>query len=106
MHDERVERHMYGIKEKLEQTNAEYDRMLNEFGKTIDKYKDDVFSLEHIFVNATTTSRLVLLQDRLKRQRDTFMDYIRVSLRNFRKRFEEIMQYLREANANFRKSFK
>jgi len=34
------------------------------------------------------------------------MDYIRISLRNFRKRFEEIMQYLRESNANFRKSFK
>ena len=106
MHAERIERHMSGIKDKLEQTNVDYDQLLNEFSKTTNTYKDDVFSLEHIFVNATTTSRLVLLQDRLKKQRDTYMNCIRISLRDFRQHFEEIMQYLREANANFRKSFK
>jgi len=106
MHDQRIERHMSGVKDKLEQSNADYDRMLNEFTQTINTFKDEIFALEHIFVNATTTGRVVLLQDRLKKQRDTFMDYIRISLRNFRKRFEEIMQYLRESNANFRKSFK
>ncbi|UJR28315.1 hypothetical protein I4U23_009559 [Adineta vaga] len=105
MHDERVERHMYGIEDKLKDINIDYDRMSNEFGKSIDAYKNDIFSLEHIFVNATTTGRLVLLQERLKRQRDSFMNYVRISLRNFRTRFDETMQQLRDANANFRKSF-
>ena len=105
MHDDRVERHMCGVEDKLREINNDYDQMLDEFSKSIDSYKNDVFSLEHIFVNATTTGRLVLLQDRLKKQRDTFMNYIRVSLRKFRTRFEEIMQQLREANANFRQSF-
>ncbi|CAF0851526.1 unnamed protein product [Adineta ricciae] len=103
-HDDRVERHMCGVEDKLREINNDYDRMLNEFSKSIDSYKNDMFSLEHIFVNATTTGRLVLLQDRLKKQRDTFMNYIRISLRKFRTRFEEIMQQLREANANFRQS--
>lgn len=104
-HDDRVERHMCGVEDRLQQINADYDRMLVEFNKSVDSFKNDVNSLEHIFVHATTTGRLVLLHDRLKRQRDSFMEYIRVSLRNFRTRFDQDIQKLREANGNFRKSF-
>ncbi|CAF2574698.1 unnamed protein product [Rotaria sp. Silwood2] len=106
MHDERVERHIRGVQETLEQTDADYHRMLNEFSKSILTYKDDIFGLEQVFVNATTSGRLSSLQDRLTKKRDTFMDNIRISLRNFRKRFDDSMQYLRQANVKFRKSFK
>ncbi|CAF4692579.1 unnamed protein product [Rotaria sp. Silwood1] len=106
MHDERVERHIRGVQETLEQTDADYRRMLNEFSKSILTYKDEIFGLEQVFVNATTSGRLLSLQDRLTKKRDSFMENIRISLRNFRKRFDDSMQYLRQANVKFRKSFK
>jgi hypothetical protein len=106
MHDERVERHIHGVQETLEQTDADYRRMLNDFSKSIINYKDDIFGLEQVFVNATTSGRLLSLQDRLTKKRDIFMENVRISLRNFRKRFDDAMQYLRQANAKFRKSFK
>ncbi len=106
MHDERVERHIRGVQETLEQTDADYRRMLTEFSKSILTYKDQIFSLEQIFVNATTSGRLLSLQDRLTKKRDIFMDNVRTSLRAFRKRFDDAMQYLRQANVKFRRSFK
>jgi hypothetical protein len=106
MHDERVERHIHGVQETLEQTDADYRRMLTDFSKSIVTYKDDIFGLENVFVNATTSGRLLSLQDRLIKKRDTFMENVRVSLRTFRKRFDDAMQYLRQANVKFRKSFK
>jgi hypothetical protein len=105
MHDERVERHIHGVEETLQQTDTNYRLMLNEFSKSINTYKDDITSLEQLFINATTTGRLLSLQDRLAKKRDTFMDNVRIPLRNFRKQFDEAMQRLRQANANFRKSF-
>jgi hypothetical protein len=51
MHDERVERHIRGVQETLEQTDADYARILNEFSKSMITYKDDVFSLEQVFIN-------------------------------------------------------
>jgi len=106
MHEERVERHIRGVQETLEQTDVDYSRMLNEFSKSIQTYKDDVFSLEEVFINAATSGRLLVLEDRLQNQRNTFMEGIRISLRNFRKHFDDTMQYLRETNVKFRKSFK
>lgn len=106
MHDERVERHIRGVQEALEQTDADYGRMLKEFNKSISTYRDDIFALEEVFVNATTSNRLTALQDRLGKQRDGFMSNIRGSLRDFRKGFDDVMQYLRQANIKFRKSFK
>jgi len=106
MHDERVERHIRGVQETLEQTDTDYRRMLTEFSKSILMYKDEIFGLEQVFINATTSGRLLALQDRLGKKRDRFMESIRVSLRNFRKRFDDAMQYLRDANVKFRKSFK
>ena len=43
MHDERVERHIRGVQETLEQTDADYRRMLTEFSKSIVTYKEDIF---------------------------------------------------------------
>ena len=106
MHDERVERHIHGVQETLGQTDSDYRRMLNEFSKSIVTYKEDIFSLEDVFINATTSGRLLSLQDRLTKKRDTFMENVRISLRHFRKRFDDAMQYLRQANVKFRKSFK
>jgi hypothetical protein len=106
MHEERVERHIRGVQETLEQIDADYSRMLNEFSKLIGTYKNDVFSLEQVFINATTSGRLLVLEDHLKKQRNTFMEHIRILLRNFRKHFDDSIQYLRETNIKFRKSFK
>ena len=106
MHEERVERHIRGVQETLEQTDADYSRMLNEFTKSLTVYRGDVLGLEDVFVNATSSARLAVLQDRLTKQRDDFMGQIRTALRNFRKRFDDVMQYLRQANMKFRKSFK
>lgn len=106
MHEERVERHIRGVQETLEQIDADYTRILNEFSKSLNTYQDDILSLEQVFINATTSGRLLALEDRLKKQRDTFIEHIRMSLRSFRKHFDDIMQYLKQTNVKFRKSFK
>ncbi|CAF1026509.1 unnamed protein product [Adineta ricciae] len=104
-HDERIERHIRGVDETLERTDTNYRLMLNDFSKSINTYKDDINSLEQLFINATTTTRLISLQERLAKKRDGFMDNVRTTLRSFRKQFDEAMQILRQANANFRQSF-
>lgn len=96
---------MRGVDETLERTDTNYRLMLNDFSKSINTYKDDINSLEQLFVNATTTGRLLSLQERLAKKRDGFMHNVRTTLRSFRKQFDEAMQCLRQANANFRKSF-
>jgi hypothetical protein len=106
MHEERVERHIRGVQETLEQTDSEYNRMLIQFTKSMNAYKDDTHSLEQIFLNATTSGALNALENRLKKQRNAYMEKIRISLRNFRQHFDEMIQYLRQANVKFRKSFK
>jgi predicted RNase H-like nuclease (RuvC/YqgF family) len=106
MHEERVERHLRGVQETLEQTDAEYSRMLTEFSKSINTYKDEIQSLEEIFLNVTTSGALHALENRLKKQRNAYMEKIRTSLRTFRQRFDELIHYLRQANVKFRKSFK
>ena len=106
MHDERVERHIHGVQETLEQIDTDYRRTLMEFSKFIVMYKNDTSSLEQVFANATASGRLLSLQNRLSKKRNTFMEKIRVSMRTFRKRFDDAMQYLRQTNMNFRKSFK
>jgi hypothetical protein len=106
MHDERIDRHIHGVDNRLEQVDAEYHRMLNECAVAMKNYKENVFGLETVFVNATTMGRLSVLHDRLIKQRDTFMDGIRLSLRHFRQRVESTMNYLRQADGKFRQSFK
>lgn len=106
MHEERVERHIRGVQETLEQTDADYSRMLTEFSKLVTVYREDINNLEQIFVNATTSGRLQALENRLKKQRNLFMEKIRTLLRNFRQHFDETIQYLRQTNVKFRKSFK
>jgi signal transduction protein with GAF and PtsI domain len=106
MHEERVERHCQGVQQTLNQTDTDYRTMLDTFAQLLEKYRDEIFALEKLFVNATTTGRLLSLQGGLTKRRDAFMEKIRLALRNFRKRFDDAMQYLREANMTFRKSFK
>jgi hypothetical protein len=106
MHEERVERHIRGVQETLEQTDSDYNRMLTEFTKSMNAYKNDVYSLEQVFLNITTSGGLRALENRLKKQRHAYMEKIRASLRNFRQHFDEMILYLRQANVKFRKSFK
>ena len=61
---------MRGVDETLERTDTNYRLMLNDFSKSINTYKDDIYSLEQLFVNATTTGRLLSLQERLAKKRD------------------------------------
>ena len=106
MHEERIERHIRGVQETLEQTDANYGRMLSQFTKSLTTYRDEIHNLDQFFVNATTSGRLLALEDSLTNRRDQFMGNIRTTLRKFRDNFDRLMQHLRQANAKFRKSFK
>ena len=46
------------------------------------------------------------LQDQLNKQKDRHMESIKVTLRNFRAKFDDTLSYLRNSNAKFRFSFK
>ncbi|CAF3799849.1 unnamed protein product [Rotaria sp. Silwood1] len=60
------ERHIRGIQEILEQIDLDYSRMVRDFSKLISTYKDDVSNLENVFINATTSHRLLKLQERFQ----------------------------------------
>ncbi|XP_069121816.1 LOW QUALITY PROTEIN: coiled-coil domain-containing protein 180-like [Argopecten irradians] len=106
MHSERVQRHTKGIQQALNEQRQKFTKMTAEHNKLAGKFREDIESLETVFVNATKSSRLISLQNQLSVELEKFMGIIRTSLREFRTKLDETLQMLRESNARFIKSFK
>ncbi|XP_033732294.1 coiled-coil domain-containing protein 180-like isoform X1 [Pecten maximus] len=106
MHSERVQRHTKGIQQALNDQRQKFTKMTGEHNKLAGKFREDIESLETVFVNATKSSRLISLQNQLSVELEKFMGIIRTSLREFRTKLDETLQMLRESNARFIKSFK
>ena len=105
MHEERVDRHCSGVEETMENMQKQYEGMQTKLHDLASQYKDDIYNLETDFVSATKSVRLIALQEKLLKDRDTYMEDVKAALRTFRTKFDETLQYLRNANAKFRKSF-
>lgn len=106
MHDERVERHCKGVEETIAQIQKQYEEMQNKLIEQANQYKEDTANLEILFVHATKSLRLISLQEKLVKDRDSHMENVKSTIRTYRTKFDETLQYLRNSNAKFRKSFK
>ncbi|KAJ8300120.1 hypothetical protein KUTeg_021639 [Tegillarca granosa] len=106
MHSERVVRHTKGIQQSLNELRQRFTEMTKQHNKLAHKFREDIESLEVIFINATKSSRLLTLQNQLGVELEKFMQVIRTSLREFRQHLDKTLQMLRESNARFVKSFK
>ncbi|KAI0222951.1 DUF4456 domain-containing protein [Lamellibrachia satsuma] len=106
MHSERVSRHCKGIKLSLSELKRDFTNMNQSHNKLTEKFKQDIESLQVIFVNATKSSKLIALSNQLQVEKEKYMEVIRASLRVFRQKLDDTLQMLRESNARFIKSFK
>lgn len=106
MHAQRVTRHCKGISQSLNDLKQRFLDMSTEHNNLAVKFRQEIEALEIVFINATKSSVLVSLQNKLGANMEKFMTVIRTSLRQFRKHLDETLQMLRESNARFIKSFK
>ncbi|XP_002742433.1 coiled-coil domain-containing protein 180-like [Saccoglossus kowalevskii] len=106
MHQERVSRHSKGIAAALNDLKTRFTSMQQNHNKLAEQFKEEIDSLETVFINATKSSTLVALQHTVTTKLDSYMGVIRASLRQFRKNLDDTLQMLRESNARFIKSFK
>ncbi|KAL3871453.1 hypothetical protein ACJMK2_039450 [Sinanodonta woodiana] len=106
MHSERVTRHCKGVLQALTEVRQRFQNMTQEHNEMASKFRQNIESLEVVFMNATKSSKLIALQHQLSVELDKFMSIIRASLRHFRQNLDETLQMLRESNARFIKSFK
>ncbi|XP_033116151.1 coiled-coil domain-containing protein 180-like [Anneissia japonica] len=106
MHQERVSRHSRGITAALKDCKDRFVNMQHEHDKLADDFKEEIDSLESIFVNATKSSMLSVLSTQVSTKLESYMQVIRASLRQFRQYLDDTLQMLRESNARFIRSFK
>ena len=59
MHSERVSRHCKGIQQALTEVRNRLTNMTNEHNNLATKFRQDIESLEVVFINATKASRCV-----------------------------------------------
>ncbi|XP_066293451.1 coiled-coil domain-containing protein 180-like [Branchiostoma lanceolatum] len=106
MHQERVSRHCKGITTALNELKSRFTDLNTEHNRMFEQFREHIENMEHIFINATKSAKLVSLTNSLQTELEKFMDTIRVSLRQFRGFLDDTLATLRESNARFRMSFK
>ncbi|KAI8518615.1 hypothetical protein Bbelb_046320 [Branchiostoma belcheri] len=106
MHQERVSRHCKGITTALNELKSRFTDLNSEHNRMFEQFREHIENMEHIFINATKSAKLVSLTNSLQTELEKFMDTIRVSLRQFRGFLDDTLATLRESNARFRMSFK
>ncbi len=106
MHAERVERHIKGVNQTLNDLRREFVDLSEKHDKHHEEFKLAIQGLEGIFANATKSQKLHEIQALLKKEKDSYMDKIRSDLRTFRQKMDDTSQMLREANSRFIKGFK
>lgn len=57
MHSERVSRHCKGIQQGLTDLRQEFVKVTQEHNKLARKFRDDIESLESVFINATKSAK-------------------------------------------------
>ncbi|XP_063718344.1 coiled-coil domain-containing protein 180-like isoform X2 [Symsagittifera roscoffensis] len=106
MHSERVDRHIKGVNQTLNDLRKEFVDMSSKHDSFHDNFKTAIQALEAVFVNATKSQKLQEIQTQLKKEKGLYMDQIRSDLRSFRQKMDDTSQMLREANSRFIKGFK
>ncbi|XP_029467811.1 coiled-coil domain-containing protein 180 isoform X2 [Rhinatrema bivittatum] len=106
LHQERVDSHCEGVKEALKKLKLEFILLKDNMKNETKNFRQTISNMEHIFLSATKSDKLVALSSSLRSRQDSHMERVRVALRNYRQHLEETLGILRDSNADFVKSFR
>nr|XP_035956409.1 coiled-coil domain-containing protein 180 isoform X9 [Halichoerus grypus] len=101
LHQERLDSHCAGVTETLRKERLMFCQFQEEQNIKSKNFRRKIYDMEHIFLNATKSQRLVSLSSTLHRELLSYVDVIQVSLRSFRQYLEESMGKLRLTNIEF-----
>uniref|UniRef100_G1LEA4 Coiled-coil domain containing 180 n=1 Tax=Ailuropoda melanoleuca TaxID=9646 RepID=G1LEA4_AILME len=101
LHQERLDSHCAGVTETLRKERLMFCQFQEEQNIKSKNFRRKIYDMEHIFLNATKSQRLVTLSSTLHQELLSYVDVIQVSLRSFRQYLEESLGKLRLTNIEF-----
>nr|XP_048276472.1 coiled-coil domain-containing protein 180 isoform X1 [Myodes glareolus] len=101
LHQERLDNHCAGVVETLKKEKQMFCQFQEEQAVRSKNFRRKIYDMEHIFLNATKSQKLVSLTKILHRELLSYVDVIQVSLRSFRQYLEESLGKLRYTNIDF-----
>uniref|UniRef100_A0AC11D8Z6 Coiled-coil domain containing 180 n=1 Tax=Ovis aries TaxID=9940 RepID=A0AC11D8Z6_SHEEP len=101
LHQERLDSHCAGVMETLRKERMMFCQFQEEQNLKSKHFRRKISDMEHIFLNATKSQKLVTLSSTLQRELLSYVDVIQVSLRSFRQYLEESLGKLRYTNIEF-----
>uniref|UniRef100_A0A8C0WS46 Coiled-coil domain-containing protein 180 n=2 Tax=Castor canadensis TaxID=51338 RepID=A0A8C0WS46_CASCN len=101
LHQKRLDSHCTGVIETLRKERLMFCQFQEEQTMRSKNFRRKIFDMEHIFLNATKSQKLVILTNTLHRELLSHVDVIQVSLRSFRQYLEESLGKLRYTNVEF-----
>ncbi|XP_054582862.1 coiled-coil domain-containing protein 180 [Eptesicus fuscus] len=101
LHQERLDSHCAGVLEALKKEKLMFSQFQEEQNVKTKNFRSKIWDMEHIFLNATRSQKLVNLSSTLHRELLSYVDVIQVSLRSFRQYLEESLGKLRYTNIDF-----
>uniref|UniRef100_A0A8C5L5C7 Coiled-coil domain containing 180 n=1 Tax=Jaculus jaculus TaxID=51337 RepID=A0A8C5L5C7_JACJA len=101
LHKERLDSHCARVIETLKKERLMFCQFQEEQVVRSTNFRHKIYDMEHIFLNATKSQKLVILTNTLHQELLSFVDVIQVSLRSFRQYLEESLGKLRYTNINY-----
>uniref|UniRef100_A0A8C0KZZ8 Coiled-coil domain containing 180 n=1 Tax=Canis lupus dingo TaxID=286419 RepID=A0A8C0KZZ8_CANLU len=101
LHQERLDSHCAGVTETLRKERLMFFQFQEEQNIKSKNFRRKIYDMEHIFLNATKSQRLVTLSSTLHQELLSYVDVIQVSLRSFRQYLEESLGKLCLTNIEF-----
>uniref|UniRef100_A0A2K5JC45 DUF4455 domain-containing protein n=1 Tax=Colobus angolensis palliatus TaxID=336983 RepID=A0A2K5JC45_COLAP len=101
LHQERLDRHCAGVTETLKKERLMFCQFQEEQNVRSKNFRLKIYDMEHIFLNATRSQKLVILSNTLHQELLSYVDVTQVSLRSFRQYLEESLGKLRYSNIEF-----
>uniref|UniRef100_F6UYN7 Coiled-coil domain containing 180 n=1 Tax=Macaca mulatta TaxID=9544 RepID=F6UYN7_MACMU len=101
LHQERLDSHCAGVTETLKKERLMFCQFQEEQNVRSKNFRLKIYDMEHIFLNATRSQKLVILSNTLHQELLSYVDVTQVSLRSFRQYLEESLGKLRYSNIEF-----
>ncbi|XP_051017528.1 coiled-coil domain-containing protein 180 [Acomys russatus] len=101
LHKERLDSHCAGVMETLKKERLMFCQFQEEQATRSKNFRRKIYDMEHIFLNATKSQKLVSLTKILHRELLSYVDVVQMSLRSFRQYLEESLGKLRYTNIDF-----
>ncbi|KAM5329415.1 coiled-coil domain-containing protein 180 isoform 2-T3 [Glossophaga mutica] len=101
LHQERLASHCAGVMEALKKEKLMFSQFQEEQNTKSENFRRKIHDMEHTFLNATKSHRLVILSSTVHQELLSYVDVIQVSLRSFRQYLEESLGKLRFTNIEY-----